>query len=315
MEAGYDKVKLWIDRTIVGGQYPTIANYLDSAKLQTDIQTGEVKTFGCIEGLKVSISAGGLSVIGSLPKFLFGSNVYPLNKRAAAQALEKLADILHIQVSEADVTGIEFGANYLMKRPVAEYLSKLGTMPRFDRLQLKKNSIRYEGKGKEHPKVFAFYDKILEAEENRMEHPEDLKNLLRYEIRLNKRLPYQLSVPKVKASTLTEPDFYRQMIKYYQDSYFSISKLNQVKTDVMSEIKTPTDAYDVFVARLISQTDQSKIEGFLDELKQAGVFTDRKNYSRVKAKIQEVAHKSKITISDDLIRELDDEIKNSGAYV
>ena len=83
----------------------------------------------------------------------------------------------------------------------------------------------------------------------------------------------------------------------------------------MSEIKTPTDAFNVLVARLISQTEQSQIEGFLDELKQAGVFADRKNYSRLKAKIQEVAHKSNITISDDLIKELDDEIKNSGAYV
>lgn len=315
MEAGYDKIKLWIDRTIVGGKYPTIANYLDSAKQQTDIQTGEVKTFGCIEGLKVSISAGGLSVIGSLPKFLFGSNVYPLNKRTAAQALEKLADALHIQVSEAVVTGIEFGANYLMKHPVAEYLSKLGTMPRFDRLQVSTNSIRYGGKGKQQPKVFAFYDKIADAATKRMEYPEDLENLLRYETRLNGRLPYQLSVPEVKASTLTEPDFYRKMVKYYQDSYFSISKLNQIKTDVMSEIKSPKDAFDVLVARLISQTDPSQIEGFLDELKQAGVFTDRKNYSRLKAKIQEVAHKANITISDDLIKELDDEIKNSGAYV
>ena len=83
----------------------------------------------------------------------------------------------------------------------------------------------------------------------------------------------------------------------------------------MSEIKSPKDAFDVLVARLISQTDPSQIEGFLDELKQAGVFTDRKNYSRLKAKIQEVATKANITISDDLIKELDDEVKNSGAYV
>ena len=64
----YDKVKLWIDRAIVGEQYPTIANYLDSAKQETDLQTGEVNTFGSLEGLKVSIFVGGLSVVGSLPK-------------------------------------------------------------------------------------------------------------------------------------------------------------------------------------------------------------------------------------------------------
>ena len=92
----YDKVKLWIDRAVVGEQYPSIANYLDSAKQETDLQTGEVKTFGNLEGLKVSIFVGGLSVVGSLPKYLYGSNVYPLDRHTTAQALEKLGDIFMV---------------------------------------------------------------------------------------------------------------------------------------------------------------------------------------------------------------------------
>lgn len=83
----------------------------------------------------------------------------------------------------------------------------------------------------------------------------------------------------------------------------------------MSEIKTVRDAFNVFVARLINQSDQTQIGDFLDELKEAGVFDDRKNYTRLKNKIQEVATNANITISDELMRELDDEIKNCGAYV
>lgn len=317
MVAGYDKVKFWIDRVIVGEQYPTIANYLECAKQETDLQTGEVKTFGCIDGLKVSVFIGGLSIIGSLSKFLYGSNVYPLDRSATVKAIEKLSDVMHIPAKEANVTGIEYGANYLMKHPVGEYLSRLGAMPRLGRVQVTPCSIRYEGTGKRNPKprVLAFYDKIADAEAKGMECPEDLENVLRGEIRLDGRLPYQLSVPEVKASTLTEVGFCRLMAKHYNDSYFSIYKLNQIKTDVMNEIKTVTDAFNVLVARLLSQTDQSQIGGFLDELKEAGVFTDRKNYSRLKAKIQEVANKANITISDELIKELDDEVRNSVAYV
>ena len=83
----------------------------------------------------------------------------------------------------------------------------------------------------------------------------------------------------------------------------------------MYEIRTKKKTINDIVGRLISQTDQDQIKAFLDELKQAGVFADRKNYSRLKAKIQEVAHQANITISDDLIKELDDEVRNSGAYV
>ena len=83
----------------------------------------------------------------------------------------------------------------------------------------------------------------------------------------------------------------------------------------MNEIKTVRDAFNVFVARLINQSDQTQIGDFLDELKEAGVFDDRKNYTRLKNKIQEVATNANITISDELMRELDDEIKNCGAYL
>lgn len=314
----YDKVRLWIDRVIVGDEYPAIANYLDGAKEETDLKTGEVRIFGNLDGLKVSIYTGGLSVVGSLPKYLFGSNVYPLDRHTTPQAIKKLSDALHLQATDAKVTGLEFGTIFLMKHPVAEYLSRLGAMPRLDRVLVATRSIRYEGRGKGvRPKVYAFYDKAQDAAAEGMECPPDLQgaNLLRYEMRLNGRLPYQLSVPEIKASTLFDMSFYRMMVKRYQDSYFSIVKLNQIKTGVMNEIKTPTDAFNVLVARLISQTDQSQISAFLEELKQAGVFKDRKNYSRLKEKIQDVATKANITVSDELVRELDNEIKNCGAYV
>lgn len=313
----YDKVKLWIDRAIVGEQYPTIANYLDSAKQETDLQTGEVKTFGSLEGLKVSIFVGGLSVVGSLPKYLYGSNVYPLDRHTTAQAIEKIGDALHIQIGQAAVTGVEFGTNFLMMHQVPDYLAKLGNMPRLSRYHFEPSTLYYKGTGKQQPKVFAFYDKMADATAKGMQCPEDLKgaNLLKYEMRLNGRLPQQLGVPEVTASTLAQTPFYRMMVKRYQDSYFSISKQTQIKTNVMSEIKTVSDAFNVFVARLISQTDQTQIGGFLDELKEASVFDDRKNYSRLKKKIQEVATKANITVSDELMKELDDEIRNCGAYV
>lgn len=314
----YDKVKFWIDRAVVGETFPTIANYLDNANTQVNHQTGEVKTFGNIEGLKVSVYANGLSLVGSLPKYLYGgSNVYPLDCHTTSQAIEKMEDALHIHIGESFVTEMEFGTNFLMKHSVKEYLAKLGDMPRLSRCHFEASTLYYKGIGEQQPKVFAFYDKIADATAKGMEYPEDMKgkNLLKYEMRLKGRLHKQLRVQEVTASTLTETPFYRMMVKRYQESYFSISKLNQIKTDIMSEIKTVSDAFDVFVARLISQTDQTQIGGFLDELKEAGVFVDRKNYSRLRKKLQEVATKANITVSDELIKELDDEIKNCGAYV
>lgn len=310
----YDKVKFWVMRTRAT---PDVSKFLDKAKDQIDHETGEICTFGSLEGLKVTIYTSGISIIGSLAKFLYPNNVYPLNRHSTAQAIEKLSDSLHLSVEAATVSGLEFGQAFVMKYPVESYLSKLGNMPKLLRYHFDVGTLYYKPRGKQQPKVFAFYDKKADAMAKGMALPVGFKdaNLLKYEMRLNGRLPQQMGVPEVTASTLSESGFYRLIVKRYQDSYFSISKQNQIKTDVMSEIKTVSDAFDVLVARLINQSDQTQIAAFLEELKEAKVFEDRINYTRLRKKIQAVAAKAGVTVSDDLVKELDDEIKNAVAYV
>lgn len=310
----YDKVKLLYPRT---SQTPDVSKFLDSAKEQTDLNTGEVCTFGSLEGLKISIYTAGISIIGSLPKYLYPNNIYPLNRGTTAQAIEKLSDAIHLPINDARVTGLEFGGTFMMRQPVESYLSKLGEMPRLQRYHFDVGSLYYKPRGKQQPKVFIFYDKIADAAVKGLVLPEGFKgaNLLKYEMRLNGRLPQQLGEPEIRASTLAERAFYAKLVTMYQESYFSIHKSNQVKTDIMSQIKTVSDAYNVLVARLISQSDKTQITGFLDELKANNVFSDRKSYTRLKNKIEEVSTKAGITMSDELIKELDDEVKNVGAYV
>ena len=314
----YDKVKLWCDRSMVGEQFPTIAYRLDNAREETDLHTGEVKIFGNLEGLKVGINAGGLFVYGSLAKYLYGSNVYPLDRRTTDEAMEKLSDGLCIPISDARVLSLEFGTTFLMKHPVADYLERLGEMPRLSR-GVFGGSLYYQGKGKDRikPKVFTFYDKEEEARKEGGIFPEFLegKNLLRYEMRLNKRVPQQLNTTEVRASTLSDKAFYRGLVGMYQRNYFAIRKTPQIITNAMDEIRTAGDAVDLFVARLINQIGQPQIGEYLEELKKANVFADRKSYSRVKKRIQDIAAKANITSSNELIRELDDEIRNCGAYV
>lgn len=64
----YDKVKLWAARTRAT---PDVSKFLDRAKDQIDHDTGEICTFGSLEGLKVSIYTGGISIVGSLAKYLY----------------------------------------------------------------------------------------------------------------------------------------------------------------------------------------------------------------------------------------------------
>ena len=83
----YDKVKLWIPRT---RDMPDIGSLLDEAKEQTNLKTGEVSLIGSINGLRVSVNVGGVSIVGSLTRLLYPNNIYPLDRHSTAEAVKRL---------------------------------------------------------------------------------------------------------------------------------------------------------------------------------------------------------------------------------
>lgn len=314
----YDKIKLFLQRN---SGTPDISSYLDEAKEQTDLRTGEVNVFGSLEGLKVCMYVGGYSIIGSLAKYMYQSNIYPLDRHTTAQAIEKLSDSLHMDLKEADVTGMEFGTQFLMKKPPQVYINKLGDMPRRKRLLCAESTLYYTGTGSQQrqrqKQVLCFYDKKADAAAKGLIMPQGFErsNLLRYELRLNGRIPHQTGRHTVTASTLSDREFYRQLVTMWEDNYFSISKLNGVKQNVMNEIKSVKDAKAVLFARLLSQSGKDVITDYLEELKQNNVFKDSKYYTRTKNALLEIGNNPKMAVSDEDIKELDNEVKNVGAYI
>ena len=314
----YDKIKLFVQRN---SGTPDISGYLDEAKEQTDIRTGEVNVFGSLEGLKVCMYVGGYSIIGSLAKYMYQSNIYPLDRHTTAQAIEKLSDSLHMDLKEADVTGVEFGTQFLMKKPPQVYINKLGDMPRRKRLLCAESTLYYTGTGSQQrqrqKQVLCFYDKKADTAARGLIMPQGFErsNLLRYELRLNGRIPHQTGRHTVTASTLSDREFYRQLVTMWEDNYFSISKLNGVKQNVMNEIKSVKDAKAVLFARLLSQSGKDVITDYLEELKQNNVFKDSKYYTRTKNALLEIGNNPKMAVSDEDIKELDNEVKNVGAYI
>lgn len=308
----YDKVKFWVDRGYIREQYNAVVNSLENAKIIDESKANKgVKIYGNLGNLKIGAFENGLFVAGSLPKYLYGNNVCTLNRHTAKNAIEKIEDDLHFSLEDALITEIEFGSTFVMQNKVEDYLVRLGNVPRLGKHQVNPSSLYYQGQGGRPPKTLAFYDKGVEMDARGVDNPIDA-NLLRYEMRYRGRLAKQFKTSKITASTLSEESFYRDMVSLYQDNYFKIPKQGQM-INAMKDIKTVSDAYNLLVSQMISQLGADQIDAYLAELKQAGVFEDRKNYSRLKSKIAKVATSS--NEDDCLIRELDDEIKNCGAYV
>ena len=305
----YDKIVIWKSR--MGDEYPHLVTLLEDAKEQTDLQTGEIKAYGSLQGMRVGIYPTAIRIEGSLPKFLYdGGNLIPLNRHTTEEAIKKLSDALQINLEDAGVSSLEFGANLVMRYKPSEYLKRMGELPRRQRYTFNVDTLYYRHKGKEQPDTFCLYDKVSDAKAKGMPIPQGFedKNLLRVELRLNGSLAKQMGVPEVKASTLYDRAFYNKIRCRFINTYFSISKLNKLNTNFMESIKTPKDAVDGFLGLMLAKAGQGmqEIDAYLEELKANQVFSDRINYKRTRDALYKAASKAKLSSKDELVAELDD---------
>lgn len=307
----YDKIKLWMDDCKAWSESSRLVNLLSDAKEQTDLHTGEIKTFGNINGLRVGIYPSGVMIEGSLPKYLYdGSNLFPLDRHSTEEAIKKLSDTLHLHVDGTKVVALEYGANFLMKYKPSAYLDRMGEMPRRYRHRFCADTLYYKHNGKQQPDIFTFYDKGAEAKANGMTIPKGFEdaNFLRVELRLKGGIARQMEVAQVQASTLYDRAFYHQLMTKYIDTYFSIKKLKTQNANFMAEIRTPKDAVDGFIGLLMAKMGQGQqeIESYLAELKANNIFKDRVSYQRVRDMLYKAASKASLTTKDELVAELDD---------
>ena len=312
----YDKVSLWVDKSFTPYDVDMIANTLDNGTISKDINTGNVVMYGYKKGLKVSFHPSGISVIGSLPKFLYDDNIHPLTRGTTGEAIEAISECLGFDIGNALVTGLEFGMNFPVSSPVSDYLLRLGELDRMLRYKFSSSTLYYKPKGRKQPKVLCFYDKVADAKAKGMSIPVGLEdaNILKYELRLKGRLSYQLRVDNITASTLSDRAFYKMLIGLYQSYYRAIYKQKQMIYD-MSNIKTPNDALKYRLGRFLNEGEQGGIEEFINELKENETFVDRKYYTIVRAKLKEAADMAGAGLEDELIKELDNDVMNLGAYI
>lgn len=302
-----DKINLSLPRC---RDMPDISGYLDNGNESSNVKTGEVSVFGNVENIKVMQYFGGYSIQGSLPKFLYGNNVCQLTRKEVGQAIEKLSDRLHLPLNDARVTSIEVGANICLTKQHTAYTRLLGDMTRMQRVSMA-DSLYYQGSGKVHPRQYYFYDKVAEVRKSGGTMPQGLEaaNMMRYEMRLNGRLPFQLSIPEFKGSTLQDRKVYQELINRWLNGYLSINKLINMEDEHLKKGMSVKEAQEVFIAQQIAKGGSSMIDEFIAKLKQNECFDNRLYYNRVKSNLQKLASKTKLSVDNGDIEELTAKVK------
>lgn len=297
----FDTVNFWIDRAMVGGEPFTIAQYLTGITEYSNARGYSIS--GKAGDYSIYLNESGISMKGSLPKFLLSDNIHTLSRAGARDAITKLSDEIHLPIKLAKVTRVDVSTVLPMKREPNEYYPLLGNKPHFKRLQATENTLYYNTIKKQ----LIFYDKKAEAKAKGVIIPAGFEgaNLLRIEARFLSRLSKQFNLTEINGATLTDEKFYTGMVKRWGDEYFSIDKLKSLSIMDATNIKTVTDGKNMAFAMLLQKEGQSFIDAYIAELKAKKTYTDPKSYTRVKKGLNELIAASTATDQNELIKELD----------
>ncbi|MEJ7694235.1 hypothetical protein [Daejeonella sp.] len=134
---------------------------------------------GTLKNIRVKVNDGGITVEGSLPKYINGNNQLTLTKEQAEEGIKKLGEELRLPLMEGKVKRLDTGAPIISDLTAKELYQVCGEAPRFNRLE--QNSGLYYAQTK---RYMALYDKG-----NELKKGEQLldafkgKHVLRYEYR------------------------------------------------------------------------------------------------------------------------------------
>lgn len=267
---------------------------------------GEVVLTGSLNGLKISLNRNQMKIKdGSLCKWYLGDNFKAMGRGDTQKALEKLSDILHVDMSKASVTRLDIAQNMIMMHPVDVYINHLGLL-RYSTRLLEPNELYYvQTNGR-----LCFYDKNREQKTKKENIPELYKerNVLRYEQRYNQRIASNLGVCEVTGGMLYDEAFYCKILDRWKDTYKAIQKINDIQINFKA-MRTKKELQLMGVLSLVEQAGgQLQMIAQINEAQKLGTLTKKQAFDLREAVKEACKVKDGVMIESEAITELDKKI-------
>ena len=315
-----DSVKLHLDVAECGGKdLMGTASLLPDCHPTIDEVTGERKFSGHLGNLRVWGNSGSVNVEGSIARFYLGNNAHIPTRHDIEEAITLLSDKLELPMGKADVWRLDVSYHWIMNRAISEYLQRLNSLRYFARKQVTPSSLYFDKGGATNAKnttnTLLFYNKSKQLHDTHSETPDayDDARLLRYECRWLKRLPKQFGVNTLTAATLYERPFYCDMVKRWGQYYFAIQKSRETALE-FEGVSTPKQGREWILGYCLNRLPAQEIENILQTMRERGIYTDAKYYSRLKSELTKCRLQVKQDIGEDIMTELDNNVRNVLIY-
>jgi hypothetical protein len=253
----------------------------------------------------------GLTVWGSLGKYLNGQNVTVLTRAGVEAAIIKLEKELTVDLSAAVVRRVSIGASIITKSTPSEYLELFNR-----KATTKKDTYSKQGfletvsfgtnKGSFQ---FCAYDKTIETEAESIPELYQKSNVLRLENRIINRKGIQAVFNRdLSAYELFDYDIYRKLQSLFLTHYKRIEKTGrQVYIDKSKKI-TPAHM-ERLAAAAYRQTHPQDYTDFLQRVRAAGTLT-KDNLKQIRKTDRKIDKDITLSSTNPLIAELDAKLES-----
>lgn len=278
--------------------------------------SGLFNVVGYSKNFKILQTRSRVYLYGSLGKYLNGNNIQAMTKSTVRKALEQLQEDTRIELNKGFVSDFEIGTCEIVKENVIEYLKLFDYFGRYTRHEYGKQrieSVEYTTSTGQYG--FCIYDKQKELEDKK--HLDTIpdyykdKNLLRLELRF--RNPTETFRDTFKAKSklksirpfdLCDDIFYSEVVNRFYNFYQSIKKTGRnIFLDITKEY-TPKELKDLFAIAF----RQLHPKEYADVIGKAKL--NKKNLENIKCWEKELSNSPFYSDRNDLIKELDELIKN-----
>lgn len=276
--------------------------YLD--KVCESKRDNQIFFSGDLGNLKVRFSKNLLSVENSLCKWYLGDNLQTLTRESIKLANEKLSDILHVNMQNADVIRLDIGYNFPMNHKPKAYFDSLGQLPRYNRLE-QPNGVCYRTNNKE----LIFYDKIIEYRRKCGAIPVEYSslNLLRYELKFLRDIKTTLKRSEIKVQTLSDMNFYTQLIELYSDMYFKVHKEKEINFNI-GDMRGVKGLNNAGIALLMNEVGSNRLLKQIKNNHLIGAITEKEKRGMIN-RIGELNAKQNLFVESAIVKELDNSIR------
>lgn len=286
-------------------------NYLTNLR-EYNSERGGVAVRGNLSNLRVRVTERGITIEGSLSKYLQGENVRTPDYSGVCMALEKLSDELEIRptdLSQAKINRIDLAATLKMSQHETDYFNSLGYKPHHYRYE-QESTIYYNSKAKkrENKRIQElFYSKTEEIKGLKIPSLRDSERekLLRHELRVLN--PYKYFKGTTTLNQLKDREFYSQCVNKWSSEYSNIKKISSSMPD-FAMVEDPKHYTDYVLAKYVNLVGIDEVLRIPEDFKKNKIFNREEYYSRVRRKLLERLEYISQFAEHDLAKELNEKI-------